>query len=395
MKRIAAVFEENIFDRKGSFRAKLERVRHLMEQEDCSVDVWCIQVRYTWLVRLLLDKRYLDGVSEANLGRPKEILFEGIPYHMLWLDYSILDHFLFFKLGRRPWFYPRFLKKKASIFQKYDLLSAHGFEGAFLARAVEDRYGIPYCVSWHGSDIHTKPFKYPCIRPLTAALMAGARMNFFVSQALLEQSEAVGPGNKMVLYNGCDGSFGRMSQEDRSDLRRQLGLAEDDQVVGFVGNLVPLKNADLLPDLFSRIQDLSDRPVRFWVIGEGRLSADIRQRMRVPCTFWGNLPPEQMPRMYHAMDLLMLPSRQEGLGLVLLEALQCGCKAVGSAVGGIPEVLDARHLVAPGEGFVDRFARTVVEALSSREIQVVPEAMSWDVMARTEIGVYRQIPSRE
>ena len=70
MKRIAAVFEENIFDRKGSFRAKLERVRHLMEQEDCSVDVWCIQVRYTWLVRLLLGKRYLDGVSEADLGRP-------------------------------------------------------------------------------------------------------------------------------------------------------------------------------------------------------------------------------------------------------------------------------------------------------------------------------------
>ena len=386
MKRIAAVFEENIFDRKGSFRAKMERVRHLMEQGDCSVDVWCIQVRYTWLVRLLLGKRYLDGASEADLGRPKEILFEGIPYHMLWLDYSILDHFLFFKLGRRPWFYPRFLKKKASLFQEYDLLSAHGFEGAFLARAVEDRYGIPYCVSWHGSDIHTKPFKYSCIRPLTAALMARARMNFFVSQALLEQSEAIGPG---------DGSFGRMSQADRSDLRRQLGLAEDDQVVGFVGNLVPLKNADLLPDIFSRIRDLSDRPVRFWVIGEGRLSADIRQRMRVPCTFWGNLPPEQMPRMYHAMDLLMLPSRQEGLGLVLLEALQCGCKAVGSAVGGIPEVLDARHLVAPGEGFVDRFARTVVEALSSGEIQVVPEAMSWDVTARTEIGVYRQISSRE
>ena len=79
MKRIAAVFEENIFDRKGSFRAKLERVRHLLAQGDCSVDVWCIQVRYTWLVRLLLGKRYLDGVSEAELGRPKEILFEGIP----------------------------------------------------------------------------------------------------------------------------------------------------------------------------------------------------------------------------------------------------------------------------------------------------------------------------
>lgn len=395
MKRIAAVFEENIFDRKGSFRAKLERVRHLLEQGDCSVDVWCIQVRYTWLVRLLLGKRYLDGVSEAELGRPKEILFEGIPYHMLWLDYSILDHFLFFKLGRRPWFYPRFLKKKAALFQGYDILSAHGFEGAFLARAVEERYGIPYCVSWHGSDIHTKPFKYPCIRPLTAALMSGARMNFFVSQALLEQSEAVGPGNKMVLYNGCDDSFRRISDEDRSDLRRQMGLADEDRVVGFVGNLVPLKNADLLPDLFARIRDLSDRPVRFWVIGEGRLSAEIRQRMRVPCEFWGNLPPEQMPRMYHAMDLLMLPSRQEGLGLVLLEALQCGCKAVGSAVGGIPEVLDAGHIVAPGEGFVDRFARTVVDALSSGENQVVPEAMSWDVSARTEIEVYRQIPSRE
>ncbi|MBO4475126.1 MAG: glycosyltransferase [Bacteroidales bacterium] len=384
MKRIAVVFEENVFDPKGTFRAKLERVRHLMKQGGLSVDVWCVQVRYTWIERLLLGKRSLGGVTEASLGRPETLVFDGITYHMLWLDYSIIDHFLFFKLGRRPWFYPRFLKNKASLFKGYDALSAHGFEGAFLAKTVKEQYGIPYCVSWHGSDIHTKPFRYPCIRPITAGLIAGAYMNFFVSQALLRESDEVGPGNKMVLYNGCDESFRRMPDAYRSSLRRRYCVDDDVKVVGFAGGLVAVKNASLLPEIFSRIRDLYEGPVAFWVIGDGPLGAAVKRQMEVPCRFWGNLPPELMPEVFNAMDLLVLPSRQEGLGLVLIEALRCGCKAVGSEVGGIPEVLDSRHCVAPGDGFADRFAAASVEALLSSEPQTVPEAMSWDASARME-----------
>ena len=109
MKRVAIVFEEDIFNQKGTFHAKLERVRHLAARPELEVEVFCVQVRYTWIERLLLGKRWLDGVSERRLGRPERLDFDGVSYRMLWMPYSILDHFLFFKLGRRPLFYPRFL----------------------------------------------------------------------------------------------------------------------------------------------------------------------------------------------------------------------------------------------------------------------------------------------
>ena len=123
MKRVAIVFEEDIFNQKGTFHAKLERVRHLAARPELEVEVFCVQVRYTWIERLLLGKRWLEGVSERRLGRPERLDFDGVSYRMLWMPYSILDHFLFFKLGRRPLFYPRFLRRKAALLKGFDWLS--------------------------------------------------------------------------------------------------------------------------------------------------------------------------------------------------------------------------------------------------------------------------------
>lgn len=391
MKRIAVVFEEEIFDQKGSFRAKLERCRQLMRQSGFETDVWCIQLRYSWIERRLLGKRTLNGVSEVELGCPDTIDFGGVTFRMLWLRYSIVDHFLFFKLRVRPWFYPAFLRRKTRLFGQYDLISAHGFEGAFLAREAEKAYGIPYCVSWHGSDIHTKPFKYRCIRGLTASLLAGARMNFFVSRALLDKSEEVGPGKKMVLYNGCDASFRRLPDAERAALRSRNGVPDDTLIIGFAGSLVPVKNAELLPELFGRIQAMSARKMEFWILGDGPLRSVIQRKMQVPCRFWGNVPMGEMPGLFNAMDLIVLPSQREALSLVLIEAVSCGCKAVGSAVGGIPEVLGPEYCVPLGEAFAERFARKAIQVLGSGEEQKVPGEMSWLATARKEIGVYEKI----
>lgn len=388
MTRVAIVFEENIFDRKGAFLAKLQRARHLREQEGMDVDVWCIQVSYGWLVRKLLAKRTLDGQSEAQVGRPETLTFDGVTYHMLWLRYSILDHFLFFKMKLRPVLYPRFLKRVSSMFQGYDLMSAHSFEGAYLAREVQRRFGIPYCVTWHGSDVHTKPFKYPCIRELTAQFMAGARMNFFVSKALLEKSEELGPGKKQVLYNGCSEAFVRYDDSKRYELRKKYQL-NDAPVVGFVGNLEKVKNASLLPSLFAGIQKYSTVNLDFWVVGDGREKASIQAGMQVPCRFFGNLSPEQMPEVFNCLDLLILPSLNEGLPLVVLEALNCGCRVVGSRVGGVPEVLDEAHCVPLGDDFVHRFAKSAAATLADSFSQSIPAEMSWEVTARKEAEVYR------
>ena len=355
------------------------------------MDVWCIQVRYTWVERLLLGSREFQNIPEASLHERETVDIDGIPFHMLWLDYSILDHYLFYKLRWRPIFYPLFLKRASRRFQQYDLISAHSFEGGYLAREVNRRYRIPYCVSWHGSDIHTKPFKYACIRSLTASIMADAQMNFFVSRALMETSGQLGPGKKTVLYNGCDESFYQYDSRTRADARASYDIEEGTSVVGFVGNLEAVKNAGLLPDIFSRIQSACGTPVTFWIVGDGRYRKELETRMSVPCRFWGNVSRDRMPELMNCLDLLVLPSVNEGLGLVLLEAIRCGCRAVGSAVGGIPEVLGPAYCVPLGEDFPARFAQKAASVLQAPFVQELPPEMSWEETAEKEADAYRRI----
>jgi glycosyltransferase involved in cell wall biosynthesis len=72
---------------------------------------------------------------------------------------------------------------------------------------------------------------------------------------------------------------------------------------------------------------------------------------REAVTFLGAVPHEELPSWMAAADVLVLPSRREGLGLVLLEAMACGTPCVASRVGGIPEILgeDCGELVEPDD----------------------------------------------
>ena len=382
MKRVAIVFEEDIFNQKGTFHAKLERARHLAARPELEVEVFCVQVRYTWIERLLLGKRWLEGVSERRLGRPERLDFDGVSYRMLWMPYSILDHFLFFKLGRRPLFYPRFLRRKAALLKGFDWISAHSFEGAFLAREAQRLYGTPYSVSWHGSDIHTKPFKYPCIREETASLMALAKMNFFVSRALLETSDQIGLGAKQVLYNGVDAVFYPYPAERRQLLKRAEGL-EGQRVVAFVGNLFPVKQAEHLPAIF---RQMAAPDIRFWIIGDGPLRGEIEARSGDTVRFWGDVPHSRMPEILNMVDLVILPSRNEGFGMVLAEALACGCKAVGTRVGGIPEIIGEAASVPLGEDFVHRFSSVALSILEGPQNAFYTRArFDWVKIAQEEM----------
>lgn len=390
MKRIAVIFEDDVFNRKGSFFAKLERIRHL---EGFQVDVFCIQTSYGPVERLLLPRRRLDGIPEGKLGHPSTLEFGGVRFNMLWKPYSILDHFLFFKLHLRPVRYPRFLKRCAGLFRDYDLVSAHSFEGGLAALEAKRLYGIPYTVSWHGSDIHTKPFKYPCIFTRTAEIIKEAETNFFVSRALLDKSGTIGPGNKMVLYNGCDASFRRFPEEERQSLRAEYGVS-DAKVVCFAGALVPIKNAGLLPEIFAGIRRAYKGNLAFWVIGDGALRHSMEASDTVGIRFWGDVPHDVMPRLFNCVDLLVLPSRNEGLPLVLLEALRCGASVAGTRVGGIPEVAGEEYTVAPGEDFTSAFAEKAVEILGNPAPQPVPSDMDWAVTAAREAAAYNAIPRR-
>ena len=110
----------------------------------------------------------------------------------------------------------------------------------------------------------------------------------------------------------------------------------------FVGRFQPQKNPLLLVDLLADVRDLDWDAV---LIGDGPLRGKVEERIgrhrlgdRLRLTGW--LPSEQAEDAMAQADVLLMPSRSEGLPVVGLQALAHGLAIVGSRVGGLGELID-------------------------------------------------------
>jgi glycosyltransferase involved in cell wall biosynthesis len=140
---------------------------------------------------------------------------------------------------------------------------------------------------------------------------------------------------------------------DRQQARRALGLSRFSVLA--LGRLVPVKGIDVL------LRASRDRPWTLLIAGDGpersRLEAEAR-RLRVDARFFGEVANPQKSLLLTAADAFALPSRvlpsgrSEGSPVALLEAMACGLPTVGSAVGGIAELLpqnDSAGLLVPAD----------------------------------------------
>lgn len=390
MLKLAVIFESSPFDRKGLFNAVHNRVRHLLGTGECEVDVFCIHSRDTALTRRL---RHTPEVPSVN-----EISIDGIRYNLLWYDFSLIDHALVYKLRRKPFFFGRYLSQSVGMLKGYDHVLAHSFTGGLFALEAFRRFGVPYSVTWHGSDVHTHPWRNPLILKDTRAVMESASCNFYVSCALQAVSDKITvSARKEVLYNGVSDEFVRFEDSRRESLREKYGLSPEDKVVAFVGSIVAVKNVSVLQPLFHEIRSRYDGPLKFWMVGDGKLRGSVEPAMvsdeTLDVRFWGNVPSEDMPSVMNCVDVMVLPSLNEGLPLVCAEAVNCGASVVGSDVGGIPEVIGRGNVVPLGSDLVNCMTSKVVEMLHSAPVQTVPAAMSWETTARKELSYLKSLRS--
>jgi glycosyltransferase involved in cell wall biosynthesis len=164
----------------------------------------------------------------------------------------------------------------------------------------------------------------------------------------------------------------------KAGARRELGLDEATFVVLAAGRLSPEKGFDVL--LRAMPEALREWPeMRLIVCGDGpereRLEAMVRQ-MRLTETVRLAGYVEALDRWYAAADVVAVPSRSEGQGLVALEAMARALPVVASRVGGLPEVvLDGvtGRLVAP-ENALELAEALVAMARKPEERQRMAEA---------------------
>lgn len=388
MMKLAVIFESSPFDRKGLFNAVHNRVKHLVATGECTVDVFCVHSRDNAFTRRVRHTPVAPSVDQ--------VVIDGITYRLLWYRFSILDNVLLEKLHVRPLLFRRFMSSHVELLKGYDAVIAHSFCGGLFALMAHQRFGIQYYMTWHGSDVHTHPWRVPVILEDTRAVMESARCNYFVSKALLAASDKITENAfKQVLYNGVSEDFVKFSAEDLSAARERYGLTVDDKVVAFVGNLSAVKNVLALPAIFAEVAKRYGAPLKFWIIGDGKLRKQLESVFSLSfrpngvsgeISFFGNLPATDMPSIMNCIDVLVLPSLNEGLPLVCAEALNCGASVVGSDVGGIAEVIGHDNVVPLGDGFVSGMSEKIVSMLEGRAgSQTLPSEISWARTAAIEL----------
>ena len=161
------------------------------------------------------------------------------------------------------------------------------------------------------------------------------------------------PENKLVFIpNGVDTE--RFCPGRDLALRRELGIADDEFVVGTIGRLDPIKNHEGLINAV-RVLNNSNLKVRLVIVGEGPNQSNIETTLRSP-----DFSPRPLllgarlnvERLYKIFDTFVLNSFAEGMSNTLLEGMASGLPIICTAVGGNVELV-ADHqrgiLVRPGD----------------------------------------------
>jgi glycosyltransferase involved in cell wall biosynthesis len=173
-----------------------------------------------------------------------------------------------------------------------------------------------------------------------------------------------------VIYDGVDTEL--FSPRDRTGARAQLNLPQEGRIILFVGSLRPVKGPEHLVQAFAKLADSGTKDLRLVMVGTGPLEQALRARVRDlgltdRVTFAGACLHREVSTWMAAADLLCLPSIDEGLPNVVLEALACARPVVASSVGGLAEVIDddcLGTLVPPGDP--DSLASALGEALDRK-----------------------------
>lgn len=211
----------------------------------------------------------------------------------------------------------------------------------------------------------------------------------------------------MQLYNVPEGKCdvvpnGIVPQQyrahlDAGDVKRAYGIHPYAPLVLFIGRLVYQKGPDLFIEAIRKVCE-HRWDAKVIVAGDGGMRQSLQQRAwDLPVNFVGYIPDSEYIRLLNACDLVVIPSRNEPFGLVLLEAWSAEKPVVACDVGGLSENIDTfvnGIKVQPESGSLAWGISNMIddpdnaEVLGRRGRSKVDRQFLWDPVARKLEGTY-------
>lgn len=284
--------------------------------------------------------------------------------------------------------------------EHYDVVHTHSSKAGILGRFAARREGVPFVVhTVHGQAFHPYQAAWKNRMYIVAERLAAQHCDriYAVAQAMIDQCVAVGvaPREKyQVVYSGMDLQAFMQAQRE-PELRRQLGIAEDDLVVGKIARLFELKGHDRLVEAAALVIQVLPK-VKFLLVGDGNLRQALEAQiaalgLQKNFIFAGLVSPSEVCRYAAQMDVLAHLSLREGLPRTAVQALAGAVPVVAYPLDGTPEVVingETGFLCEPEN--VEQVADRLVALLQDKSLRkrlgkqgqaLVQERFGWQRMA--------------
>lgn len=286
-------------------------------------------------------------------------------------------------------------------------LIVHTFQAACLGRGcdiIHANWTLSAAAAWVGAWFHRKPMivtvqgsdifqaaKMPLVRQVTRLTLLGMKKILALSQALANDVITIGlPADKIeIVPNGVDLN------------RFPMGKPGREPIILYVASLIERKGPTLLLQAFRGVLQRFPE-TRLVMVGDGPQRTELETMtnslsISTKVEFLGWQPQQQVSEWMRKAKVFVLPSLEEGLGVVLLEALASGTPCVGSNVGGIPDVIspEVGVLVPPSDPLelqiaIEKFLANEKEweQLSVNARKRAEEVYDWDRIAVRITSIY-------
>ena len=199
-----------------------------------------------------------------------------------------------------------------------------------------------------------------CDRRLAHAHVAAVSQAALDAAQQIRRNSGAGPfvAEPAIIYNGVDAE----SCEPRAERAATAPVR-----LLFAGRFEMQKGADLLPAILASVRPPDQRGLELTIYGQGSLQPKLRALAQHPPAGWRVRLLAPVPDLTHPLrncDLVLIPSRFEGLSLVAVEALQLGVPVIGTDALGLREVLPDKYPWRARAGDAASFARCLQDALA-------------------------------
>ncbi|MEH0699310.1 glycosyltransferase family 4 protein [Vibrio owensii] len=204
------------------------------------------------------------------------------------------------------------------------VIHAHDGRGAHLARIISMISGCPYLITRRVNKLLKGKLSESTYRK--ADYVVG------ISKKVANNLSGLN-SNVSIIYD----SYSNLPSNKDEELALQA--YSNKFVVTQIGSLIDIKNVPYTIEL-ARLVERQYPDIHFLIVGEGKLEEELKSQAQglSNVTFLGFTP--YISSVLSITNLLIMPSKNEGLGSSILEAYQHNVPVVGSNVGGIPEIVE-------------------------------------------------------